>query len=150
MENLDYEYYFNMVERLNEGGYVSEEYFSEVLIPEDALPSDYQGNRPAASMIYYLLKPEDVSKWHTVRSDEIWIWRAGGSVELTLGGVGETPEVEKTIILGGNLSKGELPHLLVKGGQWQTARPVSQQDVLVNCIVVPGFREADYREGENV
>lgn len=149
MEKLDYENYFSMSERLNEGGYVSEEYFSEITIPEKALPKGYQGSRPAASMIYYLLKSEDVSRWHIVRSDEIWIWRAGGAIELTLGGTGEKPSAQKKFLLGGNFSEGELPHVIVKGGQWQTAKSVSQQDVLVNCIVIPGFQEADYKEDKD-
>lgn len=147
MEKLDYEEYFHMKERLNEGGFVSEEYFSETIVSEASLPEGYQGDRPLASMIYYLLKPEDISRWHVVRSEEIWIWRAGGPLELTLGGFEEEPKKQKKITLGGNLSNGELPHFIVKGGQWQTAKPLSEQEVLVNCVVVPGFSELDYKEG---
>jgi predicted cupin superfamily sugar epimerase len=39
---------------------------------------------------------------------------------------------------------GEVPHVLVPPGVWQSARPAGENEVLVSCVVVPGFDFADF------
>ena len=56
-----------------EGGWYKETYLSNFTIE----------NRPSASMIYYLLKEKEISKWHKVTdADELWIWNYGEALEL--------------------------------------------------------------------
>lgn len=71
-----------------EGGWFRETYRSSVRFE----PPGYGAERSAATAIYYLLGPGDESRWHTVRSDELWLWHRGGPLELLLGGDGERPE----------------------------------------------------------
>ncbi len=37
-------------------------------------PDGYEGPRNAATAIYFLLHPGEQSRWHVVRSDELWFW----------------------------------------------------------------------------
>ena len=81
-----------------------------------------------------------------VRSDELWLWHAGGPLALHLGGSGDEPAatVESTV-LGPDLAGGERPQLRVPGGVWQSAAPLRDEPVLVSCVVAPGFDFADFR-----
>jgi predicted cupin superfamily sugar epimerase len=125
-----------------EGGWYRETYRSSVKVE----PPGYGGERSVATAIYYLLGPGDESRWHTVRSDELWLWHRGGPLELLLGGGGEEPEqVPARILLGPDSAAGETPQALVPGGTWQAARPARAEEVLVSCVVAPGFSFADMR-----
>ncbi|KAI9232742.1 MAG: RmlC-like cupin domain-containing protein [Podila humilis] len=107
-------------------------------------PDGYPGNRTAATAIYFVLGHDEVSQWHKVRSDELWLWQRGSPLELTLGGSGERPSDTTSIIhLGPSIKEGEQLQGLVPGGVWQTARPV-HGEVLVSCIVAPGFENQDF------
>lgn len=109
-------------------------------------PDGYPGPRAAATAIYYLLSPGETSAWHTVRSDELWLWHRGGPLDLLLGGDGEAPAAQPTVVrLGPDIENGERPQALVPGHVWQSARPATDQEVLVTCVVAPGFDYADFR-----
>jgi len=109
-------------------------------------PAGYPGERAAATAIYFLLGPGEESRWHTVRSDELWLWHAGGPLTLRLGGDGDRPaEPGENIRLGPDVANGERPQVLVPGGSWQSARPSGTEPALVSCIVAPGFDYADFR-----
>jgi predicted cupin superfamily sugar epimerase len=94
-------------------------------------PPGYQGARPAATAIYYLLCPGERSRPHVVRSDELWLWHYGGPLRLTIG--------ENTVVLDQHR-----PQALVPGGVHQSAEPASPDPVLVTCVVAPGFDFADF------
>ncbi|HEY0717551.1 MAG TPA: cupin domain-containing protein [Streptosporangiaceae bacterium] len=105
-------------------------------------PDGYPGRRPAATAIYFLLTPGAESAWHAVRSDEVWLWHAGGPLTLLLGGPGPEPAPDPAT-LGPDLAAGQTPQYIIRGGQWQSARPAGDREVLVSCIVAPGFDFAD-------
>jgi predicted cupin superfamily sugar epimerase len=127
-----------------EGGWFRETWRSAVRFE----PPGYGGERSAASAIYYLLAPGDESRWHTVRSDELWLWHRGGALELLLGGDGERPlEVPQRVFLGPEPAAGQAPQALVPALTWQAARPAGTEEVLVTCVVAPGFEFADFRLG---
>jgi hypothetical protein len=108
-------------------------------------PPGYPGRRAAATAIYFLLPPGARSCWHAVRSDELWLWHAGGPLVLTLGGTGGSPSAEPaTVMLGPDLAAGQQPQQLVPAGHWQAAGPAGPQEVLVTCVVAPGFDFADF------
>ena len=96
------------------------------------------GARPAATMILFLLPPGEASAWHTVTSDEVWLWHGPDPVVLELGGTGERPEPAERIVLGPETVQG-----LVPAGAWQRTLP-STGEVLVSCVVSPGFDFADF------
>jgi hypothetical protein len=108
-------------------------------------PDGYPGRRPAATAIYFLLTPGAESAWHTVRSDEVWLWHAGGPLTLLLGGTGTGPVPDPaTVTLGPDLAVDQSPQHVIRGGHWQSARPAGDQEVLVSCVVAPGFDFADF------
>ncbi|UQI46283.1 cupin domain-containing protein [Streptomyces sp. HU2014] len=127
-----------------EGGWFRETWRTRA----EALPDGYDGVRAFATGIYYLLHPGETSRWHRVRSDELWLWHGGGPLRMRLGGDGGAPRaagaVEVTV--GGAVGKGERPQFLVPGRCWQTAEPAGHEPVLVTCVVAPGFDDADYEE----
>ncbi|KCZ51481.1 hypothetical protein HY3_08150 [Hyphomonas pacifica] len=51
-----------------EGGHYGQTFGSATLEDE----------RPAATLIYYLLPGDELCAWHRVDADEIWLWHAGG------------------------------------------------------------------------
>jgi uncharacterized protein len=125
-----------------EGGWFRETYRSEVAFE----PPGYGAPRATATAIYYLLGPGDESRWHTVRSDELWLWHRGGPLELSLAGGGERPDPEPTrIVLGPDPAAGQVPQATVPAGTWQSARPARDAEVLVSCVVSPGFDFEDFR-----
>ncbi len=124
-----------------EGGWFRETWRS----PVSFQPEGYPGIRSAATAIYYLLYPGERSRWHVVRSAELWLWHAGGPLELSMGGTGTGPAEKRNVMLGGDLGAGQQPQVVVPGQTWQAAVPVGQDPVLVSCVVAPGFDFADFR-----
>ena len=127
-----------------EGGYYAFRWKSDRGIPRSSLPEPYAGDRKTVSLIFYLLKAGQVSRWHRLLSDEIWFWHAGGTLEMSLGGSGPNPEVRETVLIGEALERGESLQAPVPGGVWQTTRVVSGDFVLVSCAVSPGFEVEDF------
>ncbi|BCB82438.1 cupin domain-containing protein [Phytohabitans flavus] len=137
-----------------EGGWFRETWRSDHAFE----PEGYGGPRRAATAIYFLLHPGEESRWHVVRSDELWLWHSGGPLELRMHGTAawrslREPEVavagsvqdQETAILGNDIAAGQRPQVLVPGGVWQAAVPAGDQPVLVSCVVAPGFDFADFR-----
>ncbi|MFI9200696.1 cupin domain-containing protein [Streptomyces sp. NPDC053048] len=130
------------LERHVEGGWFRETWQTSVT----AVPDGYSGPRAYATGIYYLLHPGERSRWHRVRSDELWLWHRGGPLRMRLGGSGEAPDEEGAAgaVLGPGVEHGERPQLLVPGGVWQCAEPAGDEPVLVTCVVAPGFHYEDF------
>jgi predicted cupin superfamily sugar epimerase len=123
-----------------EGGWFAETWRSATELD----PPGYEGVRPLATSIVFLLLPGEVSAWHVVRSDELWIHQRGGPLTLGLGGNDpERPGTPDERQLG--TSAGQSPQVLVPAGHWQTARPSGDEPVLVACVVAPGFDYRDWR-----
>jgi hypothetical protein len=128
----------------------------------ESKPDGYPGRRAAATVIYFLLCPGEESRWHRVRSDEVWLWHSGGPLVLLDGGTGDRPATGdteavgaageaqeaagkvRTVMLGPDLAVGHVPQHVIPGGHWQAARPASDAEVLVSCVVAPGFDFADF------
>jgi predicted cupin superfamily sugar epimerase len=107
-------------------------------------PPGYGGQRPTGTAIYFLLQPGETSRWHRVRSDELYLWHRGGPLSLTLGGRAPIPAAPTPTLVGPDLAAGQRPQLLIPGGTWQTAVPAGTDEVLVSCVVSPGFDFADF------
>ncbi|HYK70876.1 MAG TPA: cupin domain-containing protein [Streptosporangiaceae bacterium] len=126
-----------------EGGWFRETWRSALTFQ----PDDYDGERSAATAIYFLLCPGEESAWHAVRSDELWLWHTGGPLTLRLGGTGAEPAEPTAVTLGADVARGEQPQAIVPGGTWQSAVPAGHAPALVSCVVAPGFDFADFRLG---
>ena len=114
-----------------EGGWYRRTWTSAVVVETPA------GPRPSATAVLYLL--DDVSRWHRVRSAELWCWHRGSAVGLRHGGSGEVPTPAAEVRLD-----AASPQLAVPAGRWQTARLLGPDPALVTCVVSPGFDFADF------
>lgn len=122
-----------------EGGFYREVYRS----PESAadLPSRYDGAaRSLGTSIYYLLRQGDRSRFHRLKSDEIWHFHAGGSATVHL--LLEDGRYEQRRI-GTDMASGERPQVIIPQGCFFGAT-VEADYILVGCTVFPGFDFADF------
>lgn len=109
-----------------EGGWYKETY-------NNRLEGEARGSMTA---IYFLLKENETSHWHRVTdADEVWSWIAGSSLMFSSTSDGITVERAK---IGMDLASGEVPQIVVKAGDWQTATAKNGY-VLVTCVTSPGF-----------
>lgn len=126
-----------------EGGWFRETYRSRTTIPASALPR-HADERSSATMVHFLLLPDEQSAWHRVRSDELWLYLRGGRLSLELGGSDAEPGEVTTIELGPDVASGQELQGLVPADVWQRARPLDDEAVLVACMVTPGFDFTDF------
>ncbi|MDR1353819.1 MAG: cupin domain-containing protein [Treponema sp.] len=127
-----------------EGGWYREIWRAGLEIPQNALPAGYGGPRPACTSIYFLLREGEISAWHRVRSAEIWLWHAGGILELRLGGRGASPNIEETRLLGPGIAESAGFQAVVAPEIWQSAVIHSGGFALASCVVSPGFHWQDF------
>jgi predicted cupin superfamily sugar epimerase len=130
-----------LIERLGlephpEGGYFREIYRSGRTVQAD----DDRPPRPAVTTIYFLLAAGQQSRWHRVRSDEIWHFYEGDPLELSVAPPAREPVARVTL---GPLSGSGQPVHVVQAEWWQAARPLGAY-TLVGCTVAPGFDFADF------
>jgi len=127
-----------------EGGYYAEVYRSQGSIDAAALP-EHAGARNYLTSIYFMLAPGDVSRFHRLKSDEIWYYHAGSSLTLySISGKGAC----QARVLGPDLSAGESLQLVVPAETWFGAVSNGPEAVLVSCAVAPGFDFADFEMAE--
>lgn len=128
-----------------EGGYYHETFVSENLIEATSLPSEYGGARKFYTSIYFLLKDNEVSHFHKIKSDEIWTFHAGDALDIH---VFDPAGCYQILKLGLNIEKNEKPQQIVKGGSWFGASlPNTEGFSLVGCFVAPGFDFIDFELG---
>lgn len=118
-----------VIERLGLEGHPEGGWFRATWADE---PAD--GSRGAASVIHFLLRDGEVSRWHRVDAAEVWTHVAGAPLELSWTEEGR----RRQVTLGEDLAAGHHPHAVVPTGQWQAARPVAGW-ALVSCVVAPAF-----------
>jgi predicted cupin superfamily sugar epimerase len=150
-----------------EGGYFRETYRSDVRV------ATVYGRRSSSTACMYLLTETEPSRFHRLRSDELWFYHSGALAELALlqpedqtaraksGGPACLPEYR---VIG-----PASPYALVPGGWWVAVRAIvgEQADwgsgraperrwtadrrgsreydwTLVSCMVTPGFEYSDF------
>ncbi len=119
-----------------EGGYYKETYRSELLIK-----NDQQKTRNVSTAIYFLLKDDEKSLFHRIQSDELWFFHQGEALEIVFI---ENNEL-KTIILGNDITNGEVPQAKIPAHVWFGSRIKNASGyALVSCTVAPGFDFLDF------
>ncbi|HEV7653998.1 MAG TPA: cupin domain-containing protein [Mycobacteriales bacterium] len=116
--------------------------------PVELTPAGYPGPRSTATSITFLLRAGERSRWHRVRSDELWLWQGLGPVRLRLGGTGAAPAAGTGLVVGPDPGAGHLLQGLVPAGAWQAAEPLTDAGALVGCVVSPGFAYEDFELAE--
>ena len=125
-----------------EGGFYKEVYRSSSVIPKDALPDDFSGDRNYCTSIYFLLTSENFSAFHRIKQDEIWHFYGGSSLSVHVIDQNGAYTEHK---VGMDFSNGEQPQLVVPAGCW-FASSVAEKDsyAFVGCTVAPGFDFEDF------
>jgi predicted cupin superfamily sugar epimerase len=109
-------------------------------LPPSVLPDGYAGDRTAGTAILFLLPTGHSSRWHRVKSSELWFHQAGDPLELT---IAQSIESELPPVY---LGRDRTFQAVVPPNWWQKAQPIAGAAgySLVACVVVPGFDFADF------
>lgn len=123
-----------------EGGFYRETWRSDLSLPPSVLPAGYTSDRSAGTAILFLLPTGHYSRWHRVRSAELWFHQAGDPLELS---IAKTLDKEPPLL---HLGQDHCFQAVVPPHYWQKAQPVPGLAgyALVACVVVPGFDFADF------
>ena len=123
-----------------EGGWYRETYRSA-----ETMTTKNGAKRNVCTAIYFLLEGKNKSHFHRIESDETWFFHSGETLEVLMIEDGEL----RTVLLGNNLSKGEMPQFTVPARTWFAAKIKSGTGYsLVSCTVAPGFDFADFELAE--
>jgi predicted cupin superfamily sugar epimerase len=122
-----------------EGGFYVETFRADLQVDSHAHPAP----RSASTAIYFLLRRQDFSAFHRVRSDELWHHYAGDPLELYLIDAHGALRVER---LGLAFAAGERPQALAPRDVLQAAAVAEGPHgfTLCGCTVAPGFDFADF------
>lgn len=98
--------------------------------------------RPIYTSIYFLLRSQDISHLHRLKSDELWYYHGGSPLTVHMIHPDGTYEAKK---LGLNIENGEQPQVIVEKNTI-FGSSVDDPDTfgLVGCMVSPGFDFADF------
>jgi len=124
-----------------EGGHFRETYRSA----EQVVRNEGQ-RRSASTAIYYMLRGNDYSAWHRIRSDELWHFYAGSPLDVhVLTGSGDLV----THRLGNPLEhENAVFQAWVPANHWFAAERVQgsagDDFVLLGCTVAPGFEFSEF------
>lgn len=123
-----------------EGGFYKETYRAREEIAV-AMPSRFRGPRSISTAIYFLLRAQDRSLFHRIKSDELWHFHAGDTLNiyvLRLEGL-------TTYKLGSNLEKGDALQVVIPANHWFGAAVAEKgKYTLSSCTVAPGFDFHDF------
>lgn len=114
-----------LLEPHREGGYFRETYRSPMRVQTDA------GERPLSTAILYLVTDEDPSRFHRLRTEEIWFYHSGAPLELVLLSHEKplgSPRGKMALSLPTRSSRllgPDLPQTLVPADYWVGARVIT-------------------------
>ncbi|WP_456279289.1 cupin domain-containing protein [Bacillus sp. AK128] len=119
-----------------EGGFYKNSYSSQ----EEMILNDR--TRKLYTSIYFLLRSEDISHFHRLKSDELWYFHGGSPLTVhTIDASGKYEQLK----LGLNIEQGELPQILVPQNTIFGSSIVEKDSFsLVGCMVAPGFDFEDF------
>lgn len=123
-----------------EGGFYKETYRSVLEIEGDVFSNGMTGNRSCSTAILFLLVQDSFSAFHRIKSDEVWHFYDGDSVEIH---VIEPNGNYQLIRLGKNVLGNEVFQAVVPAGAWFASKTEGEYS-LVGCTVAPGFDFADF------
>ncbi|HBD94129.1 MAG: hypothetical protein A2015_17160 [Spirochaetes bacterium GWF1_31_7] len=128
-----------------EGGYYKETYRSDDILSTP--PARFNNDqRNISTAIYYLLGRNEQSKFHRIKSDEIWHHYEGDPIILY---IMDTEGLRITKL--GRVGNGMVPQVVIKHGCWFAAETTGTAGyAFVGCTVAPGFDFADFEIGEEI
>jgi len=125
-----------------EGGHYRQVYRSREMLEPRGLPERFTSSKACSTAIYFLLKGDEVSAFHRIKSDELWHLYAGDPLDIHI--LHEDGELQ-TLTLGLDIAAGQRPFQAVPAGVWFGAMlPDPDSFALVGCTVAPGFDFEDF------
>ena len=125
-----------------EGGHYRQTYRADLVLAKESLPAEFKGARSAATAIYFLLRGEEFSAFHRLRSDEVWHFYVGSTLVVH---VIEPAGEYSSIVLGRDLEAGQVLQAVVRAGCWFASHVADWKSwALVGCTVAPGFDFEDF------
>lgn len=135
-------YYIDKLElkKHPEGGYYREIYRSAEMFYVDA--PQKRNRRNYSTSIYFLLQGKQISKFHRLKSDELWHFYDGSTVILYVIDVqGNLDHIK----LGRNIENNEVFQTVIKKDSWFAAEVTDKNSfALIGCTVSPGFDFSDF------
>ena len=131
----------HFIKHLDMTPHVEGGYYKECLLSQDAITSQESDDKLLWSSIYFLLQTGDVSHFHRLKSDEVWYFHSGAPLTIYM----ITPDgecIQKQ--LGLDITKGEMPQVLVPKGYIFGSSQNEEGYALVGCMVAPAFRFEDF------
>ncbi len=127
-----------------EGGHYARNYTSELSVTS-LHPERYNGEpRKAGSSIYYLLRGNEYSAFHSLKSDEIWHYYKGSQVKIHM--IDSSGNLT-TYILGNSFENSQaMFQVTIPANNWFAAEVLDKQSFsFVGCTVSPGFEFKDFK-----
>lgn len=133
MENIDQIIQSLGLQPHPEGGFYKETFRAEETVNG--------GSRNLMTAIYFLLTSENVSRFHRIKSDELWFHHAGSPLIVHV--LDENGHHQN--IVGNDFEKGIHPQFLVpKDTIFGSSVLEPDSYALVSCTVAPGFDFEDF------
>jgi len=124
-----------------EGGFFRETYKSEKYL----FKNESTQSKPSATLIYFLLKNNDISAFHKLKSDEVWMYHTGGTINIFIIDTVGQLKIEK---FGNDIANGENIQVLIPANSWFSAELTNKNSFsLMSCMVTPGFEWSDFELG---
>lgn len=144
--NKQAENYINKLQLVKhpEGGYYREIYRAGEMFYLDLPPKNFKRNY--STSIYFLLEGKQISKFHRLKSDELWHFYDGSSLVIYIIDKEGDLEIMK---LGRDINHGEEFQVVVKKNNWFASELVDKDSfALIGCTVSPGFDFSDFELGD--
>lgn len=128
-----------------EGGYFGAGFRASEFLRQESLASRYDGPRNLYSSIYFMVTPDRPSRFHKLRTDEMWHFYAGDPMHINL----IWDKGRHTEVVLNNQPGKEKFQTLVKHNTWMAATCEGPQGYsLVGCTLAPGFEYQDFELGD--
>lgn len=122
-----------------EGGFYAEVHRARSTVD----PCDGRPPRAALTAIYFLLPAGSISRWHRVRSDEVWCHLEGAPLVLHQMAEDTAGRHRLHSTLLAPVTEQTAPQATVPAGVWQAAQTEGDYS-LAACMVAPGFDFDDF------
>jgi uncharacterized protein len=127
-------------------GFTALSYLSPHRIANEALPAGYRGTHTLGLALYFLVTPEQPTRLHRIRSDQIYHHYLGDPLEVLM----LLPDGKGAVAtVGGDLAAEMRPQLLIPGGTWHISRVrAGGSYALLGTTEWPSFDPTDLEIGD--
>jgi len=127
-----------------EGGFYRETYRSLENIQPCGLPTRFSASRSFSTAIHFLLRSQDRSLLHRIKSDELWHFHYGSMLHIYV----LHQEGVALYKLGNDPDAGESLQVVIPANCWFGAKVNAPNTyTLASCTVAPGFDFQDFELG---